>query len=56
LYALVLIAPQRIILFLDGVSEIIPSGYGRELRGFLLILFLTIGFPLVLDMGGSFEQ
>ena len=28
LYVLVLIAPHGIVLFLYGVSEIIPSGYG----------------------------
>jgi hypothetical protein len=44
------------ILFLDGFSEIIQSGYGREQRVFLLVLFLTVGFPPVLDMGGGFEQ
>jgi hypothetical protein len=55
LYVLVLIAPHGIILFLDGVSERIPSGYDREQEGFLLVLFLTVGFPLVLDMGGDFE-
>ena len=55
LYVLVLIALQGIILFLDGISERIPSGYGREQGGFLLVLFLTLGFPQVLDMGGSFK-
>jgi hypothetical protein len=56
LYVLVLIAPHRIILFLDGVSERIPSGYGREQRGFLLVLFLTVGFPPVLDMGAALSS
>jgi hypothetical protein len=56
LYVLVLIALHGIIFFLDGISERIPSGYGQEQRGFLLVLFLIVGFPPVLDMGGGFEQ
>ena len=56
LYVLVLIAPHGIVLFLDGVSEGIPSWYGREQRGFCLVLVLTVGFSLVLDMGGRFEE
>ena len=56
LYALVLIAPHGIVLFLDGVSERIPSWYSREQRGFCLVLVLTVGFPPVLNMGGSFEE
>jgi hypothetical protein len=56
LYVFVLIAPHGIILFLDGVSEIIPSGCGREQRGFSLTLLLRVGFPPVLDMGGGFEE
>ena len=56
LYVLVLIAPHRIVMFLDGVSERIPSGYNREQRGFHLFLFLTVVFPLVLDMGDDFEE
>jgi hypothetical protein len=55
LYVLVLIAPHGIILFLDGISKRISSGYGLEQRGSLFILFLTVGFPPVLDMGGGFE-
>ena len=51
LYVLVLIDLHRIVLFLDGISEIIPSGYGWEQRGFYLILFVRVGFPPVLDMG-----
>jgi hypothetical protein len=50
LYVFVLIAPHGIILFLDGVSERIPSGWGREQRGFSLALLLRVGFPPVLDM------
>ena len=53
---LVLIAPHRIVLFLDGVSERIPSWYGREQRGFPFALLLTVGFPPVFDMGGGFEE
>jgi hypothetical protein len=56
LYVFVLIDPHGIILFLDGVSEIIPSGCGREQRGFSLTLVLQVGFPPVLDMGGGFEE
>jgi len=56
LYVLVLIAPREIILFLDGILEGIPSGYDREQIGFLLVLFLTVGFPPVLDTGGDLEQ
>jgi hypothetical protein len=56
LYVLVLIAPHEIILFVDGFLERISSGYDREQRGFLLVLFLTVGFPPVLDTGGDFEQ
>jgi hypothetical protein len=56
LYVFFLIAPHGIILFLDGVSERIPSGCGREQRGFPLSLLLRVGFPLVLDMGGDFEE
>ena len=56
LYALILIAPHRIILFLDGVSKINSSGCDREQGGFPLVLFLTVGFPLALDMGGGFEE
>jgi hypothetical protein len=56
LYVFVLIAPHVIILFLDGVSKRIPSGCGREKRGFSLALFLQVGFPPVLDMGGGFEE
>ena len=52
----VLIAPHRVILFLDAVSERIPSGCGREQRGFPFALLLTVGFPPVFDMGGSFEE
>jgi hypothetical protein len=55
LYVFVLIAPHRIILFLVGISKRIPSGCGREQRGFPLTLLLQIGFPPVLDMGGGFE-
>ena len=43
-------------MFLDGVSKIIPSWYGQEQRGFFLVLVLTVGFPPVLDMEGSFEE
>ena len=56
LYVLVLIAPHGILLFLDGVSERIPSGYIWEQRGFCVVLFITVGFPPILDMGGSFEK
>jgi hypothetical protein len=56
LYVFVLIAPHGIILFLDGISERIPSGCSQEQRGFSLALFLRVGFPPVLDMGGSFEE
>ena len=56
LYVLVLIAPHGIVLFLDGVSERITSGYDQEQRGLCLILFLTVAFPPVLDKGGSFEE
>ena len=56
LYVLVIIAPHGIVLFHDGISERIPSGYGREQRGFCVILFLTVGFPPILEMGGGFEE
>ena len=56
LYVLVFIAPHGIIFFVDGISERIPSGYDREQRGFTLVLFLTLGFPPVLDMGDDFEE
>ena len=56
LYVLVLIAPYGIVLFLDSVSERIPSWYGREQRGLCLVLVLTVGFPPVLNMGSSFEE
>jgi hypothetical protein len=56
LYVFFLIAPHGIILFLDGVSKRIPSGCGREQRGFSLALLLRVGFPPVLDMGGGFEE
>ena len=52
----VLIAPHGVILFLDAVSERIPSGCGREHRGFPFVLFLTVGFPPIFDMGGGFEE
>ena len=53
---LVLIAPLGVILFLDAVSEWIPSGCGQEQRGFPFVLLLTVGFPLVFDMGGGFKE
>jgi hypothetical protein len=56
LYVFVLISPNVIILFLDGVSKINASGCDQEQRGFPLTLFLPVGFPPVLDMGGSFEE
>jgi hypothetical protein len=56
LYVFVLIAPHGIILFLDGVSKIIPSGCDREQIGFPLALLLPVGFPPVLYMGGGFEE
>jgi hypothetical protein len=56
LYVFSLISPHGIILFLDGVSERIPSGCGREQRGFPLALLLQVCFPPVLDMGGDFEE
>jgi hypothetical protein len=56
LYVFVLIAPHGIILFLDGISERIPSGCSQEKRWFSLALLLRVGFPPVLDMGGSFEE
>jgi hypothetical protein len=56
LYVFFLIAPHRIILFLDGVSERIPSGCDQEQRGFPLALLLPVGFPPVLDMGGGFKE
>jgi hypothetical protein len=56
LYVFVLIAPHGIILFLDGISERIPSGCGQEQKGFPLTLLLRVGFPPVLDMGGGFEE
>jgi hypothetical protein len=56
LYVFVLIAPHGIILFLDGVSERIPSVCGRQQRGFSLALLLQVGFPPILDMGGDFEE
>ena len=49
---LVLIAPHMVILVLDYISEWIPSGCSWEQRGFPTVLLLTIGFPLVFDMGG----
>ena len=52
----VLIAPHGIILFLDAVSKRIPSGCGREQRGFPFTLLLMVGFPPVFDMGGRFEE
>ena len=52
----VLIAPHRVILFLDAISEQIPNGCGREQRGFPFALLLTVGFPPVFDMGGVFEE
>jgi hypothetical protein len=56
LYVFVLITPHGIILFLDGISERIPSGCDQEQRGFPLTPFLPVGFPPVLDMGGGFEE
>jgi hypothetical protein len=56
LYVFVLIAAHGIILFLDGISERIPSGCVREQRGFPLSLLLRVGFPPFLDMGGGFEE
>ena len=53
---LVLIVPHGVILFLDVLSKRIPSVCGREQRGFPLVLFLTVGFPPILDMGGEFEE
>ena len=47
----VLIAPHKVILFLYAISEWIPSGCGREQRGFLFILLLTIGFPPIFEWG-----
>ena len=40
----------------SDLSKRIPSGCGQERRGFPFILLLTVGFPLVFDMGGSFEE
>ena len=51
-----LIAPHEVLLFLDVVSEWIPSGCGWEHRGFPFVLLLTVGFPPVFDMGGDFEE
>jgi hypothetical protein len=56
LYVFVLIAPHGIILFLDGISEIIPSGYKLRKESFLLVLFLIVGFPPVLDMGAALSS
>ena len=56
LYVFVLIAIERVILFIGGIWEIIPSGWGWEGWGFPLILFLTLGFAPVLDMGGYFQE
>ena len=56
LYVPVLIAPIWVTMFLDGISEIFPSGCSWKYRGFPLIPLLIVGFPLVLDVGGDFEE
>ena len=52
----VLMAPHGVIFFLYADSERIPSGSGQEKIGFRTILFLTVDFPPVFDMGGGFEE
>ena len=54
--AFVLIAPHGVILFLDAISEGIPSGCGQEQRKFPVILLLKVGFPPVFDMGSDFDE
>ena len=53
---LFLIAPHRVILFIDSILEWISSGCGWEKRGFPLVRLLIVGFPPVFDIGHNFEE
>ena len=56
LYVFILIAPDRVVLFLNGILKWIPNGCSWKQWGRTFILLLTVGFPPVLDVGDDIDK
>jgi hypothetical protein len=55
-FVLVIVAYNRVILFLNIIPERTPSGYEYKQCGFLCGLFLRVSIPLILDMGVKLKE
>jgi hypothetical protein len=56
-HILVIIASNRVVLFLNRISERIPSGGDRKYCIFVSVgPFLTTSFPPILDMGDNLKD
>jgi hypothetical protein len=55
-HVLVFIAANMVILFLDDIYEIFPSGFDLEHSILLYGNFLTISFPPIFDMGETLKE
>jgi len=53
---LIIIASDRVILLLKSVHKRCPGGYGGKHARFLHGSLLTMGFPLIFDMGNHFKE